>query len=274
MLYAVGSPLPEYRVRAFNNAQDSSNRIHDDTVARRLGFCGGLVPGVSIYAYMTHLLAEFTQGDWLERGSAEVRFVHPVYEGEELRISGRLTRVEKSGSLLCDILATNSQGIHASVGSACLPAAAPQGPEEGDYPAGRRAPGRPISLDALRIGERLKPSTIRFSWSANWEYCQKEIRDHSPLFLRVAHPGWLLTQANRILALNYDLPPWIHVASSVQNFRSLRRECLVITRGRVCDKFERKGHHYVVVEVASFAGKHCLQTATHTAIFRIAPRAA
>ena len=43
-----------YRVRAFNTAVASENKIHDDTVARRYGFSGGLVPGVEVYAYMTH----------------------------------------------------------------------------------------------------------------------------------------------------------------------------------------------------------------------------
>ena len=46
--------LPPYRVRAKNTSAYSQNKIHDDAVARRLGFKGGLVPGVTIYAYMTH----------------------------------------------------------------------------------------------------------------------------------------------------------------------------------------------------------------------------
>ena len=47
-----------YRVRAFNTAAASENKIHDDTVARRFGFSGGLVPGVEVYAYMTHMAIE------------------------------------------------------------------------------------------------------------------------------------------------------------------------------------------------------------------------
>jgi len=38
---------------AFNTALDSENKIHDDDVARRFGFSGGLVPGVDVYAYLT-----------------------------------------------------------------------------------------------------------------------------------------------------------------------------------------------------------------------------
>ena len=33
-----------YKVQAYNTARDSENKMHDDTVARRYGFTGGLVP--------------------------------------------------------------------------------------------------------------------------------------------------------------------------------------------------------------------------------------
>ena len=47
--------LGPYRVSAYNTAHDSDNKIHDDAFARSLGFGGGMVPGVAVYGYMTHL---------------------------------------------------------------------------------------------------------------------------------------------------------------------------------------------------------------------------
>ena len=47
--------MKNYRVQAYNTAHSSENKIHDDAVARRFGFTGGLVPGVDVYAYMMHL---------------------------------------------------------------------------------------------------------------------------------------------------------------------------------------------------------------------------
>ena len=44
----------QHQVAAFNTAKASENLIHDDATARRFGFTGGLVPGVEVYAYMTH----------------------------------------------------------------------------------------------------------------------------------------------------------------------------------------------------------------------------
>src|SRR5260370_595185 len=46
--------LAPYRVTARNTAIASENKIHDDAVARRFGFAGALVPGVEVYAYLTH----------------------------------------------------------------------------------------------------------------------------------------------------------------------------------------------------------------------------
>ena len=36
--------LAPYAVEAFNTAKESENRIHDDSIAKRFGFTGGLVP--------------------------------------------------------------------------------------------------------------------------------------------------------------------------------------------------------------------------------------
>src|SRR5215216_3941798 len=45
--------VPEtYRLQAYNTAKQSENKMHDDTVAKRFGFSGGLVPGVDVMAYM------------------------------------------------------------------------------------------------------------------------------------------------------------------------------------------------------------------------------
>jgi len=275
MLYAVGSALPEYRIRAINNAADSNNLIHEDEHARRYGYQRGLVPGVSLFAYMTRSLVEFVGRDWLERGSASVRFLRPVYDGEEVRVTGTLAGVLKDGGLSIELQLGNVKGVTCCIGTAGLPTQTPSPePSMRDFPAGHGKLGRPISLDLLKVGERLNPVTSEFTRKTHWEYCQKAIRDHHPIYHQVVHPGWLLSRANLVISINYSIASWIHVSSEVQNYRTQEAECVVETRGRVADKFERKGHHYVVLDLAAFAGERCLETIKHTVIFRIAPRAA
>src|ERR1041385_6437552 len=79
---AVMSALPPYHVSAYNTAKASENKIHDDATARRFGFTGGLVGGVHVYAYMTHLPVAHWGRAWLERGTGDCKFSKPVYEGD------------------------------------------------------------------------------------------------------------------------------------------------------------------------------------------------
>src|SRR5579864_5990365 len=71
------TPMPSYQVTASNPATESENRIHADEVARRYGFAGGLVPGVTVYAYACAPIVEAHGADWVERGSARLRFIAP-----------------------------------------------------------------------------------------------------------------------------------------------------------------------------------------------------
>ncbi len=82
------SRLEAYRVEAYNTSKLSENKIHDDSVARRFGFSGGLVPGVDVMAYMMHLPVKKWGRAFLERGLIEARFVKPVYDGEIAEVRG------------------------------------------------------------------------------------------------------------------------------------------------------------------------------------------
>ena len=78
----MSNRLETYRIQAYNTSKQSENKIHDDAVARRYGFSGGLVPGVDVMAYMMHLPVAKWGRAFLERGLVEARFVKPVYDGE------------------------------------------------------------------------------------------------------------------------------------------------------------------------------------------------
>src|SRR5262249_52897121 len=94
------------------------NKIHDDTVARKYGFNGGLVPGVDVLAYMLHMPVARWGRAFLERGLIEARFVRPVYDGDIAEVSS----IEQAGSLTME---GQSKGELCAAGSASLPASAP-----------------------------------------------------------------------------------------------------------------------------------------------------
>lgn len=275
MLYRVGSSLPEYRLKACIDTTNSNNRMQDNGYARRYGFSAGLVPGISVFSYMSRTVVEFLGRDWLERGYAEVRFIHPVYEGEDIHITGSVSSITDEGALLLDYQASNSQGATCGIGIAQLPPKAPTPePSLSDYPPGHAKLHRPLYLESLNVGERLTPIKSDFTWNIHWQYCQKSIRDHHPLYQKVLHPGWLVSRASRILDANYTIQAWIDVASQIQIFNIQEVECTVETRGRVLAKYQREENHFIVLDLAVFSKKRCLATIRYTAIFRIAPIAA
>jgi len=110
------SSLGPYHVEAFNTAKESENKIHDDAVARRFGFKGGLVPGVEVYAYMTHLPVARWGRPWLEHGAAECRLLKPVYDGD----TAIVTATETPDGL---DLRVDSHGEICATGRATLPRA-------------------------------------------------------------------------------------------------------------------------------------------------------
>ena len=110
------SRLETYRVQAYNTAKLSENKMHDDIVAKRFGFNGGLVPGVDVMAYMMHLPVAQWGRAFLERGFIEARFVKPVYDGEIADLRGE----ENNGVLSIEV---ESRGQLCATGSASLPSA-------------------------------------------------------------------------------------------------------------------------------------------------------
>src|SRR5580658_5900065 len=113
--------LPPYRVSAYNTAKSSENKIHDDATAKRFGFKGGLVGGVHVYAYMSHLPVQRWGRAWLEHGTGEARFGKPVYEGDIAEI----TALEDANGLSLQV---NSGGVLCATGRAALPNIAAETP--------------------------------------------------------------------------------------------------------------------------------------------------
>ena len=70
---------------AFNQVPHSANEIHGDKVAKDFGFKGGLVPGVTVSAYLMHPAVEAWGQDFLTRGHSHVKVGPPLYDGESFQ---------------------------------------------------------------------------------------------------------------------------------------------------------------------------------------------
>jgi len=253
-----------YSVAAYNTAKSSENKIHDDTVARRYGFRGGLVPGVDVYAYMAHLPVERWGRAWLERGTAECRFLKPVYEGN----TAIVTAAESDEGMTLQV---TSQGELCASGTAALPAAAPVPPAPDSFvavtPPEVRPPADESSL-AVDTWLGTRPLAVTAEFAA--EYLQN-VRETDPRYASegLAHPGLILRACNWALSHNVVLGPWIHVGSNIGNFAAARVGDELSARARVIANYERKGHRFVELDTLVLAnGRTPIARVAHTAIYR------
>lgn len=240
-------PSPSaYVIRAVNNATASSNKIHDDEIARSFGFSGGLVPGVTVYAYMGRPVLETLGPEWIEHGRLSARFLKPVYDGEEITVG--LRPIEDSAFA---VTVLNLEGVLCAEGTAAIEKAsvAPLASDYGTSPA----PQDPLpAADLFRSPGALGSVEAVFHRESEDEFLRRI--GETPLREPVAHPGWLILLANRILTANARLGPWIHASSDVQNFSAVRDGERIQARGRVVDGFERNGHRFVKLDVLLVAG--------------------
>jgi acyl dehydratase len=256
---------------AHNTATASANKIHDDAVARRYGFRGGLVPGVDVYAYMTRAPVAAWGLDWLGRGSLRARFLAPVYEGQRVVVVG-----ESAGGRTMSVELQGEDGAVCATGEAALPADGGDPPQVSALPAAEPyAPTAdthdlpPASPDSLRPGTTLAIPTHRFHADQAEPYLAG-VREELPLYAdhKVAHPGWLLRDANYVLSGNVRLGPWIHVESHVRHHGLVHDHDDIQARAVVTREWAHKGHRFVELDVGLIVNaERVTARITHIAIY-------
>jgi acyl dehydratase len=258
-----------YRVQAYNTAKHSENKMHDDTVARRFGFSGGLVPGVDVMAYMMHLPVTKWGRAFLERGLIEARFVRPVYDGEIADVTG-----EESDGVLS--IRVESRGQLCATGSSSLPAAAPS-VSIADFadiaPVSERGP---VDARSYEPGKWLGTMPRAWAGDAATEYLT-DVRERDPIYTSegLGHPGLVQRVMNRVLVDNAILGPWIHVGSRMQLLSAARSGDELTARAKVTGNYEKKGHRFVELDALVVANArtpvaHC----QHIAIYQPREQAA
>ena len=258
------SKFAPYSIVAFNAAKLSENKMHDDTVAKKFGFTGGLVPGVDVYAYMSHAPLTVWGKAFLERGHMEGRFGKPLYDGE----TATVTAVERDNGLDIQI---ESRGIICGTGRATLPSASSTAslddfklatPPDND----RRPPADEVSY---KVGAWLNIRPFSFSPEQQTQYL-KDICEADPIYAKegIIHSGTILRACNWALTQNAKMGPWIHVGSTIRNLAPGHVGDEITARAKVTKNFENKGHKIVELDVLVIAnGKTPIARVAHAAIY-------
>jgi hypothetical protein len=208
-----------HRVRAVNEP-GSANLVHDDVFARARGFRAGLVPGATVYGYMAVLPERRWGSAWAAAGTMSARFLEPFYDGDEVIVTAS---EGEDGAL--ELEARNEAGALCAAGRAAA-ASADEPPDATIYPAPEPPSPRrsPLSVAA---GESL--GAVRM-----------------PLRLE---PAWPARLGNAVLMASVELPPWMHVETRTHHVAQVRDGEPVEVRALVAGAWERRGHHFVDLDV-------------------------
>jgi acyl dehydratase len=226
--------------------------MHDDSVARALNFKSALVPGVTVFGFMTHALIDRFGDDWLDRGCMQVRFRQPVYADDVVSIRHRSAGSEINSTII-SVEACNDAGAVCATGTGALGNHVVVTPT---LQTGAIAPHRELPRPAWpAVRERFAAERVLGSIRVCCDAAQAAgfvtaLQDDHAIYRNgITHPAWLLRQANIIVDRNFDLGPWIHVSSELQNFARVRHGDSVELRAQVVSLYERKGHEYAELDV-------------------------
>lgn len=268
--FTLGQQLPTYLVDGYNYAKDHDNKIHSDEGAAQYGFQGGLVPGVAVYAYLTHPIVETLGREWLQRGAMTAKFLKPIYHGDELNVHTTVTTLDP---LTLSVELRKADGTLCAVGEASM-----SPPTSVIYTAKFPQRPRPVqrlaaTTASLPVGTGLGSLLWRSGWTEQEENFLVNMRATLPIFFHdepVCHPAFYLAQANEILMANVQLGPWIHTGSDVQHYTAPREGERLSLRGQVAASFEKRGHEIVTLELGLFSEEQGpIAHIRHTAIVRL-----
>jgi acyl dehydratase len=250
---------------ARNFAGASENKIHSDDIAKRFGFTGALVPGVTVFGHLAWPLTQRLGASWLQGSFVTTRFIKPAYHGETI---STLDHEAAEHSVVVDC--TNAAGVQLATLECTLedpqPAIDPHAHSGGGTDPRERVE---IAWDTVHVEE---PFAF-FEWKPedahNREYAAR-VDDDTELFRNgVLHPHAILSQANQVLVRRFAMPAWIHTGSEVRFRRLLRVGDAIEVRAVPLQKWERKGHQFIKLYVAYAVRGEIATEIWHTAIFRV-----
>ena len=273
----VGTALPEYRVSATPTHDPWENKIHEDGLARAFGFRGGLVPGVTVYSWMTHPVVAALGRAWLDHGTFSVRFAKPVYFGETVTVRASVAAHSKE-EVTIQTRVVNDQDEVCATATMGLPLGplVPL-PDPAAYPAAALPAERPPASRAYFEQRTVLGTPQLILERAVADAFLEKVRETLAMYRDPdgpAHPGMYLEQANRALDRNVRVSPWIHVESHGQHLSVPRVRERLETRAKVKNLFLGKGHEFVELDLLVLAeGARAVASIRHVAIYQVRPSA-
>ena len=274
--------IKRWAATAFNQVPHSANEIHGDKVAKDFGFKGGLVPGVTVSAYLAHPAVETWGMDFLGRGHLHVRVNSPLYDGEAFEVD---VSDETDSSYTASLRRPDGTlSAHAEVHLANPEQLVTPPVMRGDPIADRDTPALEATPDNMAILKKNGCHGVKFHWHNEHEmrtYLQSQA--DMPQLLKTdaqslsaggsgyANMSFVLGCSNWILARIAHMNPWVHLETTSQNFTPIPYDTRLIAEMEVLDFYNKKGHEFVDARINLFdaVSAQCFSSIDLRAIYRL-----
>ncbi len=220
--------------------------VHNDEVARRMGYRAALIPGAFLYGHFSRVALDLWGRRWIEAGSMGASFRRPVYNGDAVEIT--ITPEPGTGRFALALVGADG---HTAAEGWIAPAADIPLPRLDAWPLRAVSDTRPaiavgaalIGLTGTTPGSLLTDDEIRQSRS--------DFAETHPLYQNegLAHPGFLMRRAMFEVNASFRWPgPVVLTACEAQHFALVRPGMRIETSSVIAEVFERRGKHYVVTD--------------------------
>jgi hypothetical protein len=247
--------------------------LHDDEMARSLGYPAALVPGIDLYAYLSRLTLATWGEDWLSRGTLSSTSLRPVYHGEELVVYAEQVRRDNDGRRSVELAVHNATGAMVANASASMAETQPVAPDPAAFPLLAR-PATPPSGDPsdLRTGLRFSCVGETVAAESNLRHAAEFLEAPDSLYATrgIVHPAYLQRMAlkNAHASFAHATPP-IYITAEGLNYSPARVGERLDISGEITRLWERKGHHYMEsTQLVTANGERAVMLIHRTTIYQ------
>src|SRR3989304_2582977 len=112
------------KITLYAEASQDFNPVHiNEEFARKNGLDGTIAHGMLILAYVSEMMTTAFGKTWITGGKLDVRFKAPARPHDTIRVSGKITKIEKGEGqtiISCSILCSNGKEEQLITGEAIL----------------------------------------------------------------------------------------------------------------------------------------------------------
>jgi hypothetical protein len=271
--------VQDWKGTAYNQVPHSKNEIHGDKVAKDFGFKGGLVPGVTVSAYLMHPAAVSYGMDFLERGFAHVRVNSPLYDEQlfDVRIENLIEdkHQEQGRQGYSAVLVPNGAAPCATAEVRLAGTKADPPTRRGDELGDKSAPLVSATRENMEALRKTGCKAFTYRWNADHEM-STYLRERSLMaetYSRgeYANPSFVLGISNWVLASNAAMNPWVHMETTSRNFAPIPQGTTLVGEMEVKDLFDKKGHEFVdaLINIFDVESSQCFASIELRAIYKL-----